>query len=314
MKPLTKTFKTGTHLFHENDRSRELYIIQSGSVKVYRMLGNREVELAILSKGAVLGEMALIDGKPRSASAKALEDSCVILIDAETFHEKIRGVPPWFISVVRMTSQKIRQANQRLQTISSEHQGANIIITLLYCFNRFDRSRSGLDLHTTQTHLIQLLGVTHQKTMKVLDFLHKNGFIEIKDDKLTIHDQLKLSEYCEFVRLLIRKQFSNIPSLSTSTLQTLISLYDHDPDLFTTDEPLEINGTEFWNLLQKNNLTAVHTEIVDTLKDLDLLSCTRKEYPDKSQNPIAHFNYKINKGNWKRLCLFGKYNQIQPAV
>ena len=50
MKPLTKTFKSGMHLFHENDRSRELYIIQAGNVKVYRQINGREVEIAVPRK------------------------------------------------------------------------------------------------------------------------------------------------------------------------------------------------------------------------------------------------------------------------
>ena len=88
MKPLLKKYKAGTILFHENDHSRELYIIQTGKVKIYRMIGKHEMQLTVLGEGSVLGEMALIDGEPRSASAKVIEDSDLIQLDSETLMKR----------------------------------------------------------------------------------------------------------------------------------------------------------------------------------------------------------------------------------
>lgn len=53
MKPLVKSFKAGTALFHENDRSRELYIILSGNVKIYKVNENSEIEIVWFSKSTV---------------------------------------------------------------------------------------------------------------------------------------------------------------------------------------------------------------------------------------------------------------------
>ncbi|MFW6221645.1 MAG: cyclic nucleotide-binding domain-containing protein [Fibrobacterota bacterium] len=65
-----KPTKKGTHLFHDNDFSRELYTIQSGAISVYRAISNRGIQLAVLKKGSVLEEITLIYSKPRSASAR----------------------------------------------------------------------------------------------------------------------------------------------------------------------------------------------------------------------------------------------------
>ena len=132
MKPLLKKYKAGTILFHENDHSRELYIIQTGKVKIYRMIGKHEMQLTVLGEGSVLGEMALIDGEPRSASAKVIEDSDLIQLDSETFNEEIEGVPPWF--VLYQMAKKIYQAKRRLQNKNSGHQGANIMQSFISNF------------------------------------------------------------------------------------------------------------------------------------------------------------------------------------
>lgn len=70
MKPISKTFKPGSYLFRENDHSHKLFIIRPGTIKVCKKNRIHEFELAQLSKGVVLGKIALIDGKPGSASAR----------------------------------------------------------------------------------------------------------------------------------------------------------------------------------------------------------------------------------------------------
>jgi CRP/FNR family transcriptional regulator, cyclic AMP receptor protein len=141
MQPFTKTFKAGAHLFHENDHSRELYIVQAGTIKVFRQIGTREVELALMEKGSVFGEMALIDGKPRSASARAVSDAIVAIIDAQSFESKIRGVPPWYLSIIKIISSKIRKANKHLQIVGAWNRGSALMLCLSFILARGQAGR-----------------------------------------------------------------------------------------------------------------------------------------------------------------------------
>lgn len=301
------------HLFRENDRSRELYIIQSGAVKVYRTAGGKEIELAVLQKGSVLGEMALIDGKPRSASAKVLQDCEVILIDADTFHNKIKGVPPWFLSIIRMTSQKIRQANRRLQSISSEHQGAHIIITLYLYFQRFGRNDAGLAIRDTQHHLIQLLGVTYHNVIKTFDFLHKHKFIEIKDETIRAISRHQFGEYCEYLHLLVRRQFENIrePTEKMQRLsKVLVAKY---PKIMTINgEMTHIEGDQFYHLLQSNDLNENHIDFLEEMKNRNLCTMARKS-GESNNRPLGDQIIKLQHTGWKRVYLFSKFKLLNPG-
>ena len=313
MTPFKKSIKAGNHLFRENDRSRELYIIQSGKMKVYRTAGGKEIELAVLEQGAVLGEMALIDGKPRSASAKALEDSTVIIIDAETFHEKIRGVPPWFMSMIRMTSQKIRQANRRLQNFSKEHQGAHIIITLFLYFQRFDSGNRGLDIKITQHHLIHLLGVTCHTVIQVLDFLHKNGFVDIRDDKVHAIDKVRIGEYCEYLRFLVRSRYESIDSPSNKLESTASILVNKYPEIIKVDgATTTIDGDLFYHLLQTNGLHEDYLEFIEELSSTGLCNTLHKT-KENNGRPLGDLTIKLPHIGWKRIYLFCKYNTVSPC-
>jgi CRP/FNR family cyclic AMP-dependent transcriptional regulator len=313
MTPIKKTVKAGLHLFRENDRSRELYLIQSGTVRVYRTAGGKEIELATLEKGSVLGEMALIDGKPRSASARALDDCSVIIIDAETFHEKIRGVPPWFMSIIRMTSHKIRQANRRLQNISGEHQGAHLIMTLFLFFQRFDRAGNGLAIKPTQQQLIQLLGVTYQTVTRTLDFLHTNGFLEIREEVVRALDLNRFEMYCEFLRLLIRKQLDDVEP-PDQKIQTLASiLIKQYPQIMKTDSAsTTLDGDFFYHLLETNSLNEGYLELVESLTTTGLCTSQRKS-KGENQRPLADISIKINHNGWKRMYLLGMFNTLTPC-
>jgi CRP-like cAMP-binding protein len=315
MKPLKKVIKSGNHLFHENDRSRELYIIQSGNVKVYRKAGWREIELAVLGKGAVLGEMALIDGKPRSASAKAVDDCSVIIIDADTFHKRIRGVPSWFMSIIRMTSQKIRLANQRLQTIRCEHQGASIVITIFHLYNRF-RDSPEFSLYVLQRRIIQVLGVAQQKVVQVFDFLNNNNFITLEDDKFIIPDENRYTEYCNFLRLHIRKTYEKTIPFSNEINILLITTVDAHNEIMTSSDPATfITGSNMWVCITRAGLTETYSDVILELKNRNLFTYTKSgDSDDKKQEPLSSYQFKINNFQWKRLCLYAKYIQYASAL
>jgi CRP/FNR family transcriptional regulator, cyclic AMP receptor protein len=309
MKPLVKTFKAGTALFHENDRSRELYIIQSGNVKIYKMNGNKEIEIVVLGKGAVFGEMALIDGKPRSASAKAVNDCSVVIIDSETFNQKIAGVPSWFMSIIRMASNKIRQANERLKLSHGNYEGPRIVIALLHLFRKY-HFNNAVPITSIQNNLIELLGVTYQTTSLVIEFLLKHRFIEIENDHLSIVVFSQYCEYCEFLRMMMRKAFVKMPEIPSAMQKILIDTATANHSiLHSSEQATPISGNTFWDVLCKAGLDKEYNNIILFLRDHNLLSAVKSENKntDKDQNPIASYQFKINNANWKKLCLYVKF-------
>lgn len=313
MKPLLKKYKAGTILFHENDHSRELYIIQTGKVKIYRMIGKHEMQLTVLGEGSVLGEMALIDGEPRSASAKVIEDSDLIQLDSETFNEEIEGVPPWFMTIIKMTSQKIYQAKRRLQNKSSEHQGANIIITILYFFNFYDKQSNGLDISQTRLKLVQLLGVTLQKATHIISFLHGKGFLEIKDEKMFLCCRKEMEDYCSFLRLLIRKQFEVLQPLDNEAFGIVEKIWNTKGGIRKFEEGLtEISGDVFLSFVENTSYSSNPDEFLEMLRSQSLLTYTK---PCKnSDNSISNCVLKIDNMKWKRIYLYSKFNQLIPTT
>jgi CRP/FNR family transcriptional regulator, cyclic AMP receptor protein len=328
MQAFTKTYKTGTHLFHENDHSRELYIIQSGTVRVYRKIGSRDVDLARLCKGAVLGEMALIDGKPRSASAIACgEEATVLMIDADTFHKRILGVPPWFLSMIRTTSEKIRKANSRLEAIQTNDHCLHVVLALQYHFLRYGEGATAdgqahltLDVSQTTSRLIQLLSVSYQCIMQVLDALQKKGVIDIKDGRIVLCDQSKLDDCCNFLRLLFRKAFDKTGNISQRSSALILALRETvgAPPAQTspaaTEKGREISTEDMASACEKCGAENGADESIVELKELGVLSFTKGAAEKGDGSPLAGYKIVVDPEVFGKLSLYCTYKDMVPIL
>ena len=85
----TKKVEAGEYIFREGDDGTEAYMIQLGQVEISRKSGQRDVPIAKVGKGSFIGEMALIDAKPRMATAKALKDTALMVIPKSTLSSSL---------------------------------------------------------------------------------------------------------------------------------------------------------------------------------------------------------------------------------
>ncbi len=110
-----KQIDAGDSLFHEGDPGTSLYIIVEGSVRIHK----GDQELAVLRKGDTLGEMALFDHLPRSATATALEDTVLLEISHDQFFEVMATRLSIMQSIVRTLSLRVRAANEQVAELSA---------------------------------------------------------------------------------------------------------------------------------------------------------------------------------------------------
>ncbi len=100
----------GQKLFSEGDAGDCLYVLMSGTADV--TVRGKVVETA--TTGAILGELAIIDSSPRSASVIARDDCNLIMINAETFKTLTRDVPDFAMHVMRAMADRLRSVGKLL--------------------------------------------------------------------------------------------------------------------------------------------------------------------------------------------------------
>jgi CRP-like cAMP-binding protein len=102
--------KPGETIFKEGEPAKELYIIQSGKVDI--QLGNRLLDT--LEANDIFGEMALIDGAPRSATATAKTDVALVPMSKKDFLSLVTRAPTFALDVMGMLARRLRTANRAI--------------------------------------------------------------------------------------------------------------------------------------------------------------------------------------------------------
>jgi len=105
----TINFKKGDNIIEEGNLGDCAYIIEAGSVEVSKLSphGDKHI-LGILEKSEIFGEMGLIDGLPRSATVKALEDCIVSVFSKETFNSLADHNPEALIPIFKILTRRLR--------------------------------------------------------------------------------------------------------------------------------------------------------------------------------------------------------------
>ena len=117
-KEFTVKRKKGEMIYVEGDLGSEMYVVQSGAVRIYRALGGVKQELAIMEKGDFFGEIAVLEGLPRTASAEALDTSEIIEINSATFDTMIRANIEIAVRMLRKLSNRLQEANRKIELLS----------------------------------------------------------------------------------------------------------------------------------------------------------------------------------------------------
>jgi len=112
----TREIKGGTILFHAGDLGDSMYLLESGRVRITVLdEDKREVVLAELAQGDFFGEMAIIDGKQRSATATVFEDARLSVLSRDDFLRFINNNPGVALEMLSATFQRLRHTDRMLQ-------------------------------------------------------------------------------------------------------------------------------------------------------------------------------------------------------
>ncbi len=107
-----KTCAPGDIIFREGQEGNSAYIVQSGSVEIFKTVDGKDVLLGRIGKGGIFGEMALIDDNPRMASARAAEASVCIIISRNMFEHKLSKTDPFIRGLLKILAGQIRSLSQ----------------------------------------------------------------------------------------------------------------------------------------------------------------------------------------------------------
>jgi len=118
---IVEDFEDGECIFEEGDSGRDLYIVQSGAVRITKETPQGRFDLAEFKKGDFFGDMALLQSLPRYAAANAKGATRLLILKPAGFLLKIRRDPTFAFEMLQQMSYRVKMSNDRLLKIVEQY-------------------------------------------------------------------------------------------------------------------------------------------------------------------------------------------------
>lgn len=192
-----RQFRRNTILFHKDQPGDSLYIVESGHIRIFLPTATgEELTVDIAGPGDVVGELALLDGRPRSASAQTLEDSAVQVLSREDFQQYLTTAPKLAASLLELLSTRLRQITEYAESLAFLDIRGRVAWALLQLAERHGVDRRGveIDIDMTQTELASMVGATRERVNRALASFRAQGLVEIRGKKIALLDTMRLRQ------------------------------------------------------------------------------------------------------------------------
>ncbi len=190
---VTRRYTQGAIIFNEGDPGEVLYMIQSGQVRIFiHGLDGSENSVILFGRpGDIFGELAVIDGLPRSATAAALDDTVLLTINRETFRRHMRHMPQLAYNFMQELTRRVRYNTQQMNSLTSlpvSQRLARQLVELAQDYGRVTHEGVTIHIPLTQQHLASLIGATRESINKCLRDFRQRNWILVNHGRITILD------------------------------------------------------------------------------------------------------------------------------
>jgi CRP/FNR family transcriptional regulator, cyclic AMP receptor protein len=188
----TEHRKANEVIFHKDSPGFGLMAVLSGRVKITSAgADGKEVVLNIIDPGEVFGEVALLDGKPRTADAVAISPTELLVIDRRDFVPFLESNPRVAIRLLEVLCERLRRTSEQLQDVLFLDLRARLAKTLLRLAKTHGQATAGghrIDLRLSQSEIGNMTGLTRESINKQLRDWQKRKLIDWDRGTITIRD------------------------------------------------------------------------------------------------------------------------------
>ena len=200
----SRQYPKDTMIFSEAQSGSDMFIIQRGEVSITKVVNGNEVTLAVLKKGDMFGEMALIENKPRSANALAHSDCTLMVINRSNFNQMVATQPQLVAKLTTTLADRLWSMYRQLDNATLTEPLAKMLdmLSLQLEKQRVKIGFSKLSMQTefTPKDLANMCGLASQYQAKAIFEFEQYDQIRIENGKIFIKDAQELMKAAAFYR------------------------------------------------------------------------------------------------------------------
>ena len=177
----TRRVVRGTTIFAKGDPGTGLMGVLAGTVKVsVASADGKDIVLNLFHEGEVFGEIALLDGRPRTADATAMSDCELVVIERRDFVPFLSDHPDVMLKFIEILCSRLRRTSEQVQDITFLNLPTRLAKTLLQLTAAEDGSATTRKAAITQREISQMIGISRESTNKQLRAWAKRGWIRLE--------------------------------------------------------------------------------------------------------------------------------------
>lgn len=198
---ITHCYPKDTYIFFQGDPPDALYVIWRGHIALVRHTPEgRDVVLDVVGPGRMVGELAIFEAVPYSASAKTLDEVAVVAIPREDFLRMLERYPRLAYAVIYDLARRVRHLGDLVQSLvieRVEQRLARLLIRLATATGQQHNHYILIPLPLTRQDLADMIGTTVETTIRTLSRMRKEGIVDTTRGHILIRDLERLRDIAE---------------------------------------------------------------------------------------------------------------------
>ncbi len=193
-------YKEGEVIFREGDKPSGLICLSKGNVKVFKEgIGGREQIVRMANPIGFIGYRALFAEEHHRASAVAIEDSVVCIIDKDSLYRLLRANSDLCLSIIKSFATELGFSNNRTVTLAQKHIRGRLAESLIFLKDTYGYEQDGhtIKIYLSREDVANLSNMTTPNVIRALSAFAQEGVISIDGRKIKIIDLAKLERISE---------------------------------------------------------------------------------------------------------------------
>ena len=194
IRAVERCFKARDLIFAPGDPDNQLFFLLEGTIRLYKLYGEfKEATTALLKDHGVFGKLSLVEGQWQDVFAEAVTDVRVAGVRKSALTEAIRHNPRLAIELFACFSERLTQSDEVIESLLHREVSARLATLLLKLGERFGEENgtgTTVDVRLTQQELANMIASTREAVSKVMSEFQRDGTIEVRNRKITIHSKL----------------------------------------------------------------------------------------------------------------------------
>ena len=191
----TRELHCGDIVFYQGDPGATCYLIQQGRVRIFLLdEDGHELSVRVLGPGELIGEMALFDNQPRSASAVAMTEIRLLILHQDMLRHALREHPDFAVNLLQTLSKRLRQSNEQagqLASMTVEDRVLRQIEKFAEWTGKPTPTGTRITMPLNQSDLASLVGTSRESVNRALRNLRIQGKLRIRDGCIEIADSIE---------------------------------------------------------------------------------------------------------------------------